>query len=157
MLSWEDFCSADTLIKRGERWAAPLWTFTLPYVTRDTAISHNTHCTLPSNRFLSTGNNTGSELRWQDRSWRLGAGECWAFWMWWRRRRCTLKELCTRVSSRSMTTQIFPWSWALTAGRRQSSRCWQNKTNTHLSTGASIAYYTGMLHFPRAAPSWHSF
>lgn len=30
----------------------------------------------------------------------------------------TLKELCTRVSSRSMTTQILSESWALASGSR---------------------------------------
>lgn len=30
----------------------------------------------------------------------------------------TLKELCTRVSSRSITTQIRPWSCKVTSGRR---------------------------------------
>lgn len=33
----------------------------------------------------------------------------------------TLKELCTRVSSRSMTTHIFPWYWAITSGSRLGS------------------------------------
>ena len=39
----------------------------------------------------------------------------------------TLKELWTRVSSRSMTTQIFPWSWLLTSGSRLHS-AWGTRT-----------------------------
>lgn len=38
------------------------------------------------------------------------AGGCWAG--------PTLKELCTRVSSRSMTTQILSESWGLGSGSR---------------------------------------
>lgn len=37
---------------------------------------------------------------------------------WGPRGRPTLKELCTRVSSRSMTTQILSESWALASGSR---------------------------------------
>lgn len=41
----------------------------------------------------------------------------------------TLNELCTSVSSRSMTTHIFPWSSALTSCRRLGSDSWGH-TNT---------------------------
>lgn len=50
------------------------------------------------------------------------------------RGRCTLKELCTRVSSRSMTTQTFPWSSAFSSGRRLTSDGWGETSTLYNNT-----------------------
>lgn len=142
-MSWEDFCSEATLIKQIEARV-----LSSPTVDTNAANQRDTlmQCS------PSTGDNTWPDLprykvksvycaKWAGQHERTG----------WRFR--TLKELCTSVSSRSMTTQIFPWSWSFTAGRRQSSCCCQDRTDTHLSTGVSAvctatAWVCGCYSFP---------
>lgn len=59
----------------------------------------------------------------------------------------TLNELCTRVSSRSMTTHIFPWSWASTSGKRLGSYCWGDTQRLVLMTHthARISFVLSVL------------
>lgn len=67
---------------------------------------------------------------------RPGAEGCWAG--------PTLKELCTSVSSRSMTTQILSESWALASG----SRYW---------TGLCCGDGRGWLRAPLSSPGHFSY